>query len=165
MIAAFVPVVLSVMTIFLRPAYLFLIPWLWTAGALLQRSNGLTWRRAIKTSLILPLLTMIPLLGWMTLRYFVVNDFGVLSFGHQNLGGILVQLVSDDELNNLDEMGRAVVAQKQSYVNSGGKFAEGPSGATMTSSKYSAAAAREACRGAQMLAGPLSGAGRQSAST
>ena len=43
-------------------------------------------------------LALAPMLGWMSVRYVTVGDFAIAPFGHQNLAGVLVQLVSDDEL-------------------------------------------------------------------
>ena len=130
--SAMLPVVFSVLAIFIRPAYLFLIPWLFAAGALLLRYERASWKEAFSSSAVLSLLVLLPVVGWMTVRWAKVDDFGMLPFGHQNLGGVLVQLVSDDELQSLGDMGRAVVQQKAAFVRSGGEFSEGEPGATMT---------------------------------
>ena len=66
------PIVLTATTaIFVRPAYLFLIPWLLIGGALLRRVNGTSWRSAFGSSLQISLLLVVPVVGWMTLRYAV----------------------------------------------------------------------------------------------
>lgn len=118
--------------IFIRPAYLFLIPWVMIAGVMLRRLKQDVWWRAIRRGFMLMLLTALPLVGWMTTRFAVVGDFGVLPFGHQNLAGILVQLLSEDELNELDsEFGPAINRKRIQHEETIG-FAAGEAGATMT---------------------------------
>ncbi|GAA5510130.1 hypothetical protein [Novipirellula caenicola] len=128
--------VLSVVAIMLRPAYLFLIPWLAVAGSLLGRVHGQRWKTSIGNSVLVSIATLLPILAWMGLRMIAVNDFGILPFGHQNLGGVLVQLVSDEELTQLPgdaaAMGEAIVFEKQRLAATGHSFAAGDAGATMT---------------------------------
>ncbi len=130
---SWLPVVLAaVAVIFIRPAYLFLIPWIFVAGALLRHLKGTSWRSAWLSSGTVSLIAVLPIIAWMTLRLAVVGDFAVLPFGHQNLAGILIQLVSDEELQDVGgELGTAIVAAKQQYDAEIG-FAEGEPGATMT---------------------------------
>ncbi len=127
---------LATLAIFLRPAYIFLIPWLFVAGCLLQIMRGTRWPAAIKRGLTLSLLTAVPVIAWMLLRWVVVGEFAVLPFGHQNLAAILVQLVSEDELRDLDgeasDLAGAIVDEKNSFESSGRGFADGAVGATMT---------------------------------
>ena len=141
--------------IFVRPAYLFLIPWLIVAATLLgfmtsqpktlgegSGQNQQTVFQGVKSAVLMALLASIPVVAWMSFRLVAVNDFGVLPFGHQNLAGILVQLLSDDELKSLDgesmagesvagEMGRKVVEIKNQYEAEVG-FEPGEPRATMT---------------------------------
>jgi hypothetical protein len=127
---------LATLAIFLRPAYVFLIPWLLIAGVMLRVVLGTRWSLAIKSSLALSVLAAVPVLAWMVLRWIVVSEFALLPFGHQNLAAVLVQLVSDEELRGIDgdasDMAIAVVEEKRSFASSGGGFAPGPPGATMT---------------------------------
>ncbi|EMI15487.1 membrane protein [Rhodopirellula maiorica SM1] len=129
-------VILSVIAIMLRPAYLFLIPWLLAAGGLLGRVHGQSWKTAIGNAMIVSIATLVPILAWMGLRMVAVNDFGILPFGHQNLAGVLVQLVSDEELETLPgdaaAMGKAIVLKKQKLAATGHTFAAGEAAATMT---------------------------------
>ncbi len=125
-------VIAAVTTIFLRPAYLFLIPWILVAGAMLRRSQDTDWRSAWRSSFGVSLLTALPILAWMTMRLIVVGDFGILPFGHQNLAGILIQLVNDEELTEVGgEHGAAIVEAKNEFDEEVG-FAAGEAGATMT---------------------------------
>ena len=134
-------VAVAFVTIMVRPAYLFLIPWLFVAGWLLGQlrsiDSGTEDRQSIvRSSLALAIFTLIPILGWMTLRYAVVRDFGMLPFGHQNLAGILVQLATDDELNQIQgdasDLAREVVKEKSRLAATGHTFPDGEPGATMT---------------------------------
>jgi len=126
----------AVFAIMLRPAYLFLIPWLFIAGAMLRYAYASNLRSSLRLSCLLSLVTMLPVLGWMTLRLVAVGEFAILPFGHQNLGAVLVQLVSEEELADLPgeagELGREVLVSKQEYLRSGGTFPEGDRFATMT---------------------------------
>ena len=125
-------VLLASMTIFVRPAYLFLGVWLLIAGALLRRLHEVPWRSALFSALKLSVLLAVPVLTWMGVRKATVDDFGFLPFGHQNMGAILVQLVSDEELQSLPgKMGSAVVIEKDRFDKEVG-FAKGEAGATMT---------------------------------
>lgn len=131
-----VTAILALAAIMLRPAYLFLIPWLLVAGSCLRLINGRSLGSAINESLRVSLAALIPVVAWMLMRLIMVGDFGMLPFGHQNLGGVLVQLVSDEELKELSgdagKLGQAVVAQKEAFLQSGRAFAAGEPRATMT---------------------------------
>ena len=123
---------LATTLVFLRPAYLFIVPWLVIAGSMLLRVTGHPWKRAFGSSLLLGTALCLPLVSWIGLRYAVVGDAGFLPFGHQNLSGILVQLVSDDELIEIDsELGSAILEEKSDFDQRVG-FAKGQPGATMT---------------------------------
>lgn len=112
---------LTLLTIFVRPAYLFLLVWLPIAGALLHRHDrGLTLLRGdpklrIWHASIMAAAVLAAVLAWMTARKLVVNDFGLVPFGHQNLSAVLVQTVPQKKLARLNgdggELG-ALVAQK-----------------------------------------------------
>ena len=126
------PAITAVAAIAVRPAYLFLIPWLVVAGTLLSRRCGIGWMAAFKTAAITGLVVIVPVVAWMGVRYSLVGDFAVAPFGHQNLGGVLVQLVSDDELNELGELGRAVATRKRAYLSTMGQSSNDHPQATMT---------------------------------
>jgi hypothetical protein len=133
---SWVPVaVLATVAIFIRPAYLFLIPWLLIGGAMLERIGGISWRSALISGFRLSAIVVLPLVAWMCVRFAVVGDFAILPFGHQNLAGILVQLVSDDELRGLRgepaRLAGGIVDRKHEFEADHG-FAEGDPGATMT---------------------------------
>lgn len=133
---AWLPAALVAAAILIRPAYLFLLPWLAVAGVLLLRQRAVRWRPAIPRSLTLAGFAAVPVIVWMTIRLVAVGDFALVPFGHQNLAGVLVQLASDRELERLPgtagEVGRAVVAEKAALAESGHRFAEGAPRATMT---------------------------------
>lgn len=126
----------AVVAIFVRPAYLFLVPWIFLAGMLLCVRRGSPWRGAATRAMLPVGLAATAIIAWMLLRLIVIGDFGIASFGHQNLSGVLVQLVSDEELQSLEgDAGRlaAAIAERKSHlVETGHRFAEGDAGATMT---------------------------------
>jgi hypothetical protein len=128
--------VLTTVTVFVRPAYLYLIPWLLVAGAMLLILLGHPGRRGCLISLVPTGLAALAVLAWMTVRLLTVGEFAVVPFGHQNLAGVLVQLVSDAELSQLDgaagPLARQLLRAKQDYLDSGGEFEAGPPAATMT---------------------------------
>ncbi len=130
--ALLLTVLLAVVTIAIRPAYLFLPVWLLIGGACLRRRVGMPWGWALQTSSTATLLVVIPIIGWCAVRQATVNDFGIVPFGHQNLAGVLVQLVSDDELSDLGELGRTVVKRKRDYISTLDQSADDPPYATMT---------------------------------
>ena len=91
----------------MRPAYLFLIPWvaiagpvLWTMARGLERgvSTNRSAGRAIFWTIWPVMMIVIPLLMWAALRGRLVGDPSLLPFGHQNLAGLTIQWVSDEEL-------------------------------------------------------------------
>ncbi|OYP28979.1 hypothetical protein [Rhodopirellula sp. MGV] len=95
--------------ILMRPAYLFLIPWLPVTGWLVARCDRNRTLPQVSTSRLgkganrwsgafVAIGVTFGVLLWMTLRLVVVNDFAVLPFGHQNLSAIAAQLVSTDEM-------------------------------------------------------------------
>ncbi len=128
---------LSVLAISLRPAYLALVPWTLLCGAMLRFASASRKTSVKKWSwLATPTLITVVVVAWMTLRLVVVDDFGVLPFGHQNLAGVTVQLVSDDELMAVDEPSRKlaseIIAQRDRRIAEGFRFIEGDPTATMT---------------------------------
>lgn len=107
-LASAIPVVvLAVLSIAVRPAYLVIIPWVGFAGVLLaimpptraaSEPRKVSWRRVLFSNFALVVAISLPVLGWIGLRGVIVDDYGLLPFGHQNLAGITAQLVSDEEL-------------------------------------------------------------------
>ena len=125
-------VVLAAATIAVRPAYLFLIPWLIIAGTMVGVIGSRAWRESLLSSCVLGGGVAGLLVVWMLFRLVGVGDFSILPFGHQNLAGVLVQLLSDEELSSLDSsLGKAVVDEKHRFDSTVG-FAAGDPGATMT---------------------------------
>jgi tRNA threonylcarbamoyladenosine modification (KEOPS) complex Pcc1 subunit len=118
----------AVITIFVRPAYLSLIPWIAVAAWLLARREASgdpsRWRRAVGSGLAVAICVTVPLVGWMGLRKAVVNDFALLPFGHQGLSAVLVQLVPPAVLRDLPtdgtaaELGRRVAdaLQREDFI-------------------------------------------------
>ena len=109
---------LAAIVIMIRPAYLAVIPWLVIGGSTLivmKHRHGtdakpMRWfSGVILPPMILSAVVFLGLLSWMLLRLIVVNDFGVLPFGHHNLAGITLQLPSDDELRSLDSSQQPLV--------------------------------------------------------
>lgn len=90
----------------IRPAYLYLVP-LWPILGLgldcwLLRPDaprGEHWRRAAA----LAAATTAPLLVYCGLRWFMVGDAGLVSFGGYNLVGVAVQYLDDDLARTLPE--------------------------------------------------------------
>lgn len=129
-------VALATLAIFIRPAYLFLIPWLLIARILLGWIKTERTITSVRCAATISIGVLIPLVAWMALRGVVVDDFRPLPFGHQNLAGVTVQLLDDQELENLpdevQELGKSIVALKKEFDAVGPGFAEGEAGATMT---------------------------------
>ena len=102
----------------IRPAYLFVVPLIPLLGTLLsvrKRLEATRVKQSLKTFCVLALITVIPLLAWCSLRWFVVRDFGVVSFGGYNLVGVSGQFLDQDLVAELPEHHRplAVAALKQ----------------------------------------------------
>lgn len=99
--------VIAIVTIFVRPAYLFLIPWIGLAGWLLVRcqsgcSQPVLMAPVRKTiGLKIAVIVGVVVCGWMSLRFLVVSEFGIAPFGHQNLSALLVQTVPPETLRAL----------------------------------------------------------------
>lgn len=90
----------SLTAIAFRPAYLFLLPWMTVCGWMLVRHDGGEgWSRF--AGFRVSVAVLLVLIGWMALRKSVVNDFGLVPFGHQNLSAILVQTVPQETLRSL----------------------------------------------------------------
>ncbi|MEM9364608.1 MAG: hypothetical protein AAGD07_01345 [Planctomycetota bacterium] len=93
---------LVTLAIAIRPAYLSLL--MWTPAMVLLQPRGTavrptsTRRRQAGVVLGIP---FVWLLCWCGFRGVVAGDFGLLPFGHQNLAGVTVQLVDNEELERL----------------------------------------------------------------
>lgn len=134
----------ALLAIAMRPAYLFLLPWTFLAGMLLLHLRHpparSTWRDfyvpGVGPACVVMALIALPLCAWVGLRGRVVGDLALLPFGHQNLAGLTVQWVTDDELLATPEATRPLAAeiirQRQRFLDTGGRFASGDPGATMT---------------------------------
>jgi hypothetical protein len=102
----------------IRPAYLFVVPLIPLLGTLLAVRNRLEVTRArqsMKTVCVLALVAVTPLLAWCSLRWFVVQEFGVVSFGGYNLAGVSGQFLDQDLVAELPEQYRplAIAALEQ----------------------------------------------------
>ena len=90
---------LATLLVFVRPAYLFVVPWLAVAGWVLQRHDRVArvhrmgGRYIGFRGMIVAAIVLLVLLSWVTARKIVVNEFGLVPFGHQNLSAMLVQTV------------------------------------------------------------------------
>ncbi len=140
--SAALPVALMcVLAIAIRPAYLSMIPWIAIAGTVITFPNHdvtheLPWIKRALFAFGLSVFCFVPIVGWMSLRGAVVGDFGLLPFGHQNLAGITIQLVSDKELLagsfETRDLAAAIVARKNTLLENEPWLARGDAGATMT---------------------------------
>ncbi|WDQ15779.1 hypothetical protein [Rhodopirellula sp. P2] len=90
--------VLTTLVIMLRPAYLFLIPWLMLSVFV---RPSVTFSRRWTQAIAAGALPVTALLVWCTFRMIAVDDFGVLPFGHQNMAAVTTQLLDADELEAL----------------------------------------------------------------
>ena len=137
--------------IMIRPAYLAIIVWVAAMGTLLKTNTKLAdapephhtigFPGRLISSLWVAGACLSLVLGWMTLRWIVVNDFGMLPFGHQNLAGVTLQLVSDEELfqlakedpaGEIERLVNAFVNQRRQALTNGFEFQSGPGLPTMT---------------------------------
>jgi hypothetical protein len=134
-------VLLCIATITLRPAYLAMIPWTVIAGPLLIYRWGRTDHRvsvvsSIRQSILLSSWIVLPVIGWIIIRGVVVNDYAFLPFGHQNLAGITVQLVSEQELLALEGspgvLAKEIVESRERFERAGNRLAPGDAHAALT---------------------------------
>ncbi|NEQ64718.1 MAG: hypothetical protein F6K21_04275 [Symploca sp. SIO2D2] len=88
----------------IRPAFLFLIPLIPLLGLALFviKYNYLNWHQRYSKILLQLLATsIIPLLLFSTFRFFIVGQFGLVSFGGFNIMGIASQMLTEDLLPSL----------------------------------------------------------------
>ncbi|MEM6364335.1 MAG: hypothetical protein AAF745_07910 [Planctomycetota bacterium] len=115
--------------IFVRPAYLFVLPWLFLMLVFPPTGSSLRSTHAGSSSVLrqrcvvgLPIFVppVMVLLGWCSFRAATVNDFGLLPFGHQNLAAVTTQLLDEEELVSLPgkagELGQ-IIAKLRSDTN------------------------------------------------
>lgn len=112
---------LSTLVIAIRPAYLFLIPWLF--AAMIIRPAGaasVRWSRRIADAGTIVIIPVITLVLWCGFRGNVTGDYGILPFGHQNMAAVTTQLLSNDELAALPgangELGAAIGQSRQQLM-------------------------------------------------
>lgn len=89
-----------------RPSYLFLVPLLPLAGLALTtwRGGPQGWRGAIRHRLLpLGLVAVLPFLGWCSLRFVLVGEFGLVSFGGMNVIGITAPMVTPEIVPSLPQ--------------------------------------------------------------
>lgn len=96
--------VLTFLTYQTRPAYLFLIP-LWpVVGFLLEWlvvRREFSLKMALRRCVQFAATTIIPFLVFCTLRWAVVGDWGLVSFGGYNLIGIVAQFLDKQTIGSL----------------------------------------------------------------
>ncbi len=84
-----------------KPSYLFLLAFVPIGGLIarwwLHSENRDAWKLCLRLSVA----SLVPFLGWCTLRWFVVGHFGLVSFGGYNVIGIAGQLLKPDWTNQL----------------------------------------------------------------
>jgi hypothetical protein len=97
---------LTFLTYQTRPAYLFLIP-LWPlVGFVLEWlviRREFSLKRAFLRSCLLATTTFIPFLLFCSLRWAVVGDWGLVSFGGYNLIGIVAQFLDEGSISSLPD--------------------------------------------------------------
>lgn len=94
----------AMFAIMLRPAYLPIVVWIGCVGIVLMpplEAFSPTLKSRVFSVTRVWACCGLLLLGWMTMRWMVVDDFGLLPFGHQNLAGLTLQMVSDEELKEI----------------------------------------------------------------
>ena len=84
-----------------KPSYLFLLVFVPMGGLIARWWLHSEKRDAWKVCLRLSVASLVPFLGWCTLRWFVVGHFGLVSFGGYNIIGIAGQLLKPDWTNQL----------------------------------------------------------------
>lgn len=90
---------LTLITVLIRPAYLFLIP-LWPLlgvlldGLVLRRGAG--GRVVLMRGAALACAAVGPFLAWATLRLLIAGHWGLVSFGGYNIAGVAVQFVDEE---------------------------------------------------------------------
>ncbi len=84
-----------------KPTYLFLLAFVPIGGLIARWWLHSENRDAWKVCLRLSVASLVPFLGWCTLRWFVVGHFGLVSFGGYNIIGIAGQLLKPDWTNQL----------------------------------------------------------------
>lgn len=147
-------VIVATMTaIMLRPAYLSIIVWIAVMGIVLlpptrdvNRDTKPSLRSRILSTMRVSGCCVVLIFGWMTVRWVVVNDFGFLPFGHQNLAGLSLQMVSDDELKDIasqdpnpmvlklvtQSLNRRIIASDARLTPPMSNYQQGPGLPTMT---------------------------------
>lgn len=101
----------------IRPANLFLVPFVVLTAAVLSWMQSAAPKSALRTALLGLAIVAIPLAAWCLLRWQVVGKFGVVSFGGYNLIGISGQFL-DEELagrvsQNLQPLAQAVLERRR----------------------------------------------------
>ncbi|TWU60750.1 hypothetical protein Poly51_10310 [Rubripirellula tenax] len=129
--------VLALLAISFRPAYLALAPWMVLVGLVLRYAP--ITRDSVKHRfgwMVAPAIVAVGLISWIGLRGWGVGDFGILPFGHQNLAGITIQLVSDDELiateGRAGELAAEIIRWRDAKIDEGFRFTDGDPASTMT---------------------------------
>lgn len=100
-----------------RPAYLFLVALLPVFGPLLRWVAGSESRRRLsRFALRLLAATLLPLLLFCSVRWLVVRDFGLVSFGGYNAIGVAASFLDREVVKSLDRnkaLARTILRQRQ----------------------------------------------------
>ncbi|WP_404305127.1 hypothetical protein [Neorhodopirellula lusitana] len=109
---------LTACVIAIRPAYLFLIPWLFLAMLVRPAESALVpQKKRFRDAIRIALIPVCVVLGWCAFRGSVVGEFGPLPFGHQNMAAVTTQLLDADELAALPgssgELGYAIAQSRR----------------------------------------------------
>lgn len=129
-------VLFAAIAVSMRPAYLFLVAWPVVMSVLISRQLRWSFRSGLWQGFKLGSGLGLCIVAWMGARWWTVGDFGVAPFGHQNLSGVLVQLLTKEELQALRggpaDLVEAVTQKRKELRQIGKEFETGPAIATMT---------------------------------
>ncbi|MCC9640778.1 hypothetical protein LOC71_00710 [Rhodopirellula sp. JC740] len=117
---------IAAVVIFIRPAYLVLIPWSFLI--VLCRPPSLVSRRFVEASMV-AVVPVVLVLAWCGFRFAAVSDFGFLPFGHQNMAAVTTQLLDADELESLPgdlgTLGANVAARRVEMAAADREYSDG----------------------------------------
>ena len=87
----------ATVAIAIRPAYLFLIPWLAIVTFAISLRLQQRLSASLRLSMVVSLAAALPAIGWIVYRLIVIGHFGIAPFGQANLAAVLTQLVTPEE--------------------------------------------------------------------
>lgn len=93
---------LMIVVIAIRPAYLFLLPWVFATMLIRPAGSACSVGRSrLFDAVAMMVLPVVALAAWCGFRGSVTGDYGILPFGHQNMAAVTTQLLDNDELARL----------------------------------------------------------------